>query len=242
MNDRILLILGASSDIGIRYIEKYGMHYEKIYAHFNSNNCELQRLREEGLEQLELLQCDLLDEKEVANMMATIVDSGNMPTNILFLPARKTQLNKIEETDISTIRTDIELQVVSSSIIIQKIIPFMKEIKYGRICMMLSSVTYQPVAYNYSYMISKYALLGEVKALAKELAPFGITVNAVSPTMIDTKFVADKSPLVKKKILDMAPLKRLAETDDVVPALDFFMSDECRYITGDNLIVSGGAF
>ena len=90
-------------------------------------------------------------------------------------------------------------------------------------------------------MISKYALLGEVKALAKELAPFGATVNAVSPTMIDTKYVADTSPFVKKKMLDMSPLKRLAETNDIVPAIDFFMSEECRYITGDNLMAFLGA-
>ncbi|WP_026654830.1 SDR family oxidoreductase [Butyrivibrio sp. AE3003] len=199
MNDRILLMFGASSDIGIRYLEKYGSNYKKVYAHYNSNVIELQRLISEGCNNITPIQCDLLDEKSIEYMLSQIEESGELPSNIVFLPARKTQLMKIEETSLSDIKTDFVLQVVSSSMAIQKFIPYMKEAKFGRICFMLSSVTYQPVTYNYSYMISKYALLGEVKALAKELAPFGITINALSPTMIDTKFVADTSPFVKKK-------------------------------------------
>mgnify|MGYP002623609452 CR=1 FL=1 len=238
---KVLLLLGASSDVGIKYIEEYGKKYDKIFAHYNCSSLELNNLISDGFDIIEPVRADLLDDEDIDRLISTIKGSEYTPTNIVFLPARSTTLKKIEEVDIDSLISDFKMQVIASSKLISAFISPMKEAKYGRICFMLSSVTYQPVTYNYSYMISKYALWGEMRAMAKEFAPFGITVNAISPTMIDTKFVKDTSPFVKKKMIDMSPLKRLATTDEIIPAIDFFMSEDSSYITGDNLLISGGA-
>ena len=106
---------------------------------------------------------------------------------------------------------------------------------------MLSSVTENAVAFMSSYTISKYALLGAVKALAAEYAGKRITVNAVSPSMVDTKFVADKPAFVKKKNLEMVPIKRLAVPEDVTRVMAFLLEDGNEYITGENFLIAGGS-
>ena len=105
---------------------------------------------------------------------------------------------------------------------------------------MLSSVTVSPTAFNSSYHISKYALLGLMKSAAVELAPKKITVNAVSPTMIDTKFISSVSPLAKKGRIENSPLKRLASTDDVIVSIAHLLDEENCFETGQNLLLSGG--
>ena len=123
MEDRILLMLGASSDVGIKYIEKYGKNYKKIYAHYNTNDSGLKKLVEEGFDNIECIQCELLDDSSVEHMLCKINSSCVMPTNIIFLPSRKTQLKKIEETSLVDIKTDLDLQIISSSLIVQNCIP-----------------------------------------------------------------------------------------------------------------------
>ena len=85
------------------------------------------------------------------------------------------------------------------------------------------------------YSMSKAGVIGLTKALAKELAPSGITVNCVSPGIIDTRMNAVFS---KEELAEEVPLERLGTADEVASAILFLA--ENRYITGQNLSVNGG--
>ena len=80
-----------------------------------------------------------------------------------------------------------------------------------------------------------------MKSLATDYAGYGITVNAVSPSMIETKFLAETSHLIVEQAAAEHPMKRNAQVGDVVPAMAFLLSEEARFITGVNLPVTGGS-
>ena len=88
-----------------------------------------------------------------------------------------------------------------------------------------------------AYYLAKASLLGLVRSLAKVLAPHGITVNAVSPGILETEGYPRPD---LETLLRRIPAGHLGQVDDVVAAARFLLSDEAGYVTGANLHVSGG--
>jgi 3-oxoacyl-[acyl-carrier protein] reductase len=93
-----------------------------------------------------------------------------------------------------------------------------------------------------AYSVSKAGIMCFTKALARELAPFGITVNAVAPGVIDTEMAENISGGDFSRYLKNIPLGKIGSPEDVANAVAFLVSDEARYITGEILDVNGGLF
>ena len=91
-----------------------------------------------------------------------------------------------------------------------------------------------------AYSSSKAALHGMTKALAKELGPSGIAVNAIAPGLIDTDMNAALSPDVISEIIEETPLMRVGTPRDVASLAYFLASDEASFITGEVISVNGG--
>lgn len=93
------------------------------------------------------------------------------------------------------------------------------------------------------YSISKAGVNMITKVMAKEMAPFGIRVNTVSPGEVKTKFSEALwgNPDIHKFILDHTPMRRMAEPEEIADAIIFLASDKAGFITGHNLVVDGGA-
>ena len=90
------------------------------------------------------------------------------------------------------------------------------------------------------YSAAKGGTIAFTKAAAKELAPFGIRVNAVIPGAIETEMLQDVPEEVRKRWLDMIPLKRMGRPEEVAGIVRFLASDEASYMTGEAITVSGG--
>jgi 3-oxoacyl-[acyl-carrier protein] reductase len=91
-----------------------------------------------------------------------------------------------------------------------------------------------------NYAASKAGIIGLTKALARELGPRGVRVNAVAPGYIDTELTNVLSEEIRGTILGATPLGRLGEPEDVAGAVRFLCSDEARFVTGEVLLVDGG--
>jgi 3-oxoacyl-[acyl-carrier protein] reductase len=91
-----------------------------------------------------------------------------------------------------------------------------------------------------NYAASKAGIIGLTKALARELGPRGVRVNAVAPGYIDTELTDVLSEEIRGTILQATPLGRLGEPEDVAGAVRFLCSDEARFVTGEVLLVDGG--
>lgn len=112
----------------------------------------------------------------------------------------------------------------------------------GRIINMASIVGVIGNAGQANYVASKAGLIGLTKTAAKELAPRGVTVNAIAPGFIETDMTASLPDSVREAMLSQIPLGRPGKPDDVAAAVSFLVSDAAAYITGQVLHVSGGMF
>jgi 3-oxoacyl-[acyl-carrier protein] reductase len=123
----------------------------------------------------------------------------------------------------------------------KEIVPLMKKQGYGKI-VNISSVVGKvgDIASAPSYGASKGAINAFTKSLARELAPYGINVNAVAPHAIETEMSAEWSEEKRRQIISQIPLGRLGKPEEVAEAVAFLVSDGAAFITGEILDVNGG--
>jgi 3-oxoacyl-[acyl-carrier protein] reductase len=114
--------------------------------------------------------------------------------------------------------------------------------KYGRIVNIASVVGLMGSAGQTNYAASKAAVIGFAKSLAREVGSRGITVNAVAPGFIVSAMTDALPEEVKKAYLELIPLKKFGLPKDVSNAVQFLLTDEASYITGQVVGVSGGMY
>jgi 3-oxoacyl-[acyl-carrier protein] reductase len=102
----------------------------------------------------------------------------------------------------------------------------------------LSGIT--GLAGQVNYSAAKGGIIAFTKALSRELAPFGIRVNAVAPGVTQTEMTASLNEKTKQRFLDNIPLGRFGRPDEVASVVRFLASDDASYITGETICVSGG--
>ncbi|NDV26592.1 3-oxoacyl-[acyl-carrier-protein] reductase [Desulfovibrio sp. JC010] len=114
--------------------------------------------------------------------------------------------------------------------------------RFGRIINISSVVGQAGNAGQANYVSAKAGLIGLTKASAIELAPRGVTVNAVTPGFIQTDMTAELPEKVMAQMMDNIPLKKLGTSDDIANAVSFLAKEESGYITGQTLAVNGGMY
>ncbi len=116
----------------------------------------------------------------------------------------------------------------------------MMKARRGRIINIASVVAVMGNAGQTNYAAAKAGMLGFTKALAREVAPRGITVNAVAPGFIETDMTRALPEERRRALLQMIPLGRLGDPLEVAYAVAFLASPEAAYVTGTTLHVNGG--
>jgi NAD(P)-dependent dehydrogenase (short-subunit alcohol dehydrogenase family) len=146
----------------------------------------------------------------------------------------------------------LEVNVVSAFHLIQAAADAMLAARTrGRIIVVASTAAIRGMRYTAAYSASKHAVLGLVRTAALELAPEGITVNAICPGWVRTpmldatvKNIAEKTRCTEaealQRIEEMIPMRAVLETEEVAGMLRYVVSESARHLTGQALVVDGG--
>lgn len=124
--------------------------------------------------------------------------------------------------------------------IIQLISKNMMKNKHGSIINIASVSGMEAYPGNLAYGSSKAALIYATKTLSKELAPFGIRVNAVAPGIVKTDMETTRTEEQIKEVLNRTAMKRQADPIEIADAVTWLASDKSSYVTGQAIIVDGG--
>jgi len=135
-----------------------------------------------------------------------------------------------------------EINVKAAFLLTKELVPHLSKRKGSNIVYISSIAGFQPFAVLGAYSVSKTALLGLTKVVAQELGPDNIRVNCVAPGIIRTRFSSaiTGNQAINDKMMEMVPLGRVGEPEEIAGLVSFLVSDDASYVTGETYIAAGG--
>ena len=183
---------------------------------------------------------DVTDEQQVAQLAVAIADSLG-PVDVLVLNATGPQPEApVTEVGWADHVAQLDFFVKSPVLLGRAVLPGMQARQYGRIVSIDSEVAHRPPPGRSAYAAAKNAQIGLTRSWARELAPFGITVNTVAPGFIPVERHADVPDEIRQAYLASVPAGRMGTPADIAHAVSFLASEGAGFVTGQRIIVDGG--
>lgn len=242
MSRRTALVTGASRGIGAATALRLARDGLDVVIHYNENAKKAQDVVQAvgalGVKAV-LVQADLgvpasVDalvqhvHSEVAGIDVLVNNAGVYPRAFM------------HETSAADWKRTMDVNVGGMFQVTQALVPYMVEQEWGRIVNLSSVLGLRGSRHGAAYAASKAAVLGFTKSVAHELAPHGITVNAVAPGAIETDILSSDTPRQRAKRVKTIPMGRVGAPEDVAAAVSFLARDDAGYVTGHTLHVNGG--
>lgn len=239
LEGKVTVVTGGTRGIGYAIVEKFlenGAQVILFGTRKETVNNALETLRKK-YSKVDGFYPKLTDEKELSSVFQQIKDTyGHI--DILVNNAGISSKTKLEDYTEEEYDKVSDLNIKSVFTCSKVILPYLKETK-GVILNTSSMVSIYGQPSGVMYPTSKFAVNGMTKSLARELAPFGIRVNAVAPGIIETDMVRSLPKEMIEPLIKMIPLGRIGKPEDIANAFVFLASDMASYITGVVLSVDG---
>ncbi|MDR0278283.1 MAG: SDR family oxidoreductase [Paucimonas sp.] len=235
-----VLVTGGAQGIGRAIVEGFARAgAEVLIADLNLDGARAlaSALNDEG-HRVSASGIDLADREAVAALLAGLPRLDVLVHNAAYFP-----LTPFEQIDEPLLRRTLDVNLSALFWLTQGALPLFRRQGRGNV-LVTSSVTGPRVAYPglSHYAASKAGVNGFIRSAALELAAHGVRVNGVEPGMIRTPAMDNLGDAsLNARIAGSVPLGRLGEPQDIAAAMLFLASDNAAYITGQTLIVDGGA-
>lgn len=250
LTGKVAFITGASKGIGEGIAKVFAKHGANLVLAARSQATKelAEQLRREGTEVL-VLSMDVTKRESIQEGVKKAIEQFGK-IDVLVNNAGVCVLGEfLEQSDEERdFHFDVNIKGVWN--VTREVLPYMINQKYGKI-VILSSVTGDMVADpgEVAYATSKAALIGFTKSMAREVAEYNITVNAICPGYVMTPMVENmakqSNPDNPKSVIDgiakAIPLKRLAKPTEIGELAAFLSCDESSYITGTQIVIDGGS-
>jgi len=246
-NGKVALVTGASSGIGRAAVKILAANGARVAINFHRNEAGAEAIRKEifadGGSAI-AIQADVAQASEVESLIKrTVTELG--PIDILVNNAGSL-VERLRILELTEERWDevIDLNLKSAFLCCKAVAGSMMERKAGAIINVSSIAGRTGGALgSIHYSTAKGGLITFTKGLAKELAPFGVRVNAVSPGVIDTRFHEEfSSPQMMKGYVAAIPLGRVGTPEEVAEVICFLASDAASFVAGETIEINGGMF
>ena len=245
LKDKVAVVTGGAQGIGRAVALGMGREGAKVVlADLQAEKAELvaRELQSIGTEAL-AVGVDVADESSVKQMATRALDRFgrvDILVNVAGIYFPRAAVVDLSEEDWD--RT-IDINVGSNFLCCREFVPSMRAQKYGRILSLASGIGHYGMRQFSHYASSKAAVMGFVKALAREVAPDGITVNAICPGSANTSMPRQhRSEEEVMARLRSTPLPRVLEPEDIAGPILFLASDAAAYITGQSYNINCGSY
>lgn len=237
------LVTGGSRGLGRAICLKLSQQGYPVIINFKSNQdaaAETKRLIEEQGGQAELLPFDVSDKEQVENALdgwleqhpedyvAVLVNNAGIRRDNLMVFMQDDDWSSVLNTNLN-----------SFFYVTRRLLKGMMTKRWGRIINVASLSGLKGLAGQTNYSAAKAALIGATKALAQEVAPRKITVNAVAPGFIATDMTSE---LNEEELKKMIPVGRFGRPEEVAAAVAFLAQEDASYITGNVISINGGLY
>jgi 3-oxoacyl-[acyl-carrier protein] reductase len=242
LEGRTALVTGGSRGIGRAIARLFAEQGATVWVNYHRSRTAAESLEAEirdGGGTCRLVMADTTADEDVRRMAGEVGAYGLLDI-LVHNAGPKIRSATFDELSWADLSSAYESVVGSAFRVTQALLPSLRKAK-GRIITVLTSAALARTAYNWlPYVAAKSALHAMSKNLAQELGPQGIAVNMISPSMVDTDLTANIPDRVRQAIVSRTPLRRLATVDDVAGAALLLASPYAAFISGENLLVTGG--
>ena len=239
-HEQVVVITGASGSIGRPLVDAFLSHGARVVAGYHTNQALAQSLEQSwDTAQLKLVQADLRDNAAAKQLISTALQHWSR-LDILVTAHSTIDNAPLEAMSLEQWNSVLDTVLNGTMRVCRAALRPMQRARYGRI---ITISGYQPLAgalTQANYAAALGGIIGFGKSLAREVAPWGITVNSVAPGLIERPQLAAFDPIYIPWATNIVPLKRIGQPNELVPAVLMLANRQASYVSGQTIAVDGG--
>ncbi len=247
IKDKVAIVTGGAAGLGKEIVKKLMQEGANVLICDLHNNDEIQEsiinLNKEYNAKAIMVEADVSKEEDINRIFDKALEEFHQ-VDIIVNNAGIWPTAYIKDMEVEDFRKTLDINLIGPFMLCKRMINYcIEEGRKGKIVNMVSQAAFHGSTSGHAhYASSKAGLVGFTISLAREVAEYGINVNAVAPGIMESKMVSAivDDPIRREKYLERIPLKRIATPEEVARIVLFLTSNQSDYMTGATLDATGG--